>query len=73
MTGEIINGDSGPAAIKTRLGWVLTGPVEGISNHSSTNLVITYTLPVDTHVSQDSYQECHKKLKTFWDVQLLGI
>ena len=30
MTGEIINRDSGPTTIKTRLGWVLTGPVEGI-------------------------------------------
>ena len=73
VTGEIINGDCGPTAIKTRLGWVLTGPVEGISNHSSTNLVVTHTLTVDTHVSQDSDQELDEKLKTFWDLESLGI
>ena len=49
VTGEIIYGDGGQIAIKTKLGWVLTGSVEGISNHSSTNLVITHTLTVDTH------------------------
>ena len=65
VTGEIINGDSGPTAIKTRLGWVLTGPVEGISNYSSTNLVVTHTLTVNTHVSQDSDQELNRKLKRF--------
>ena len=27
VTGQIIQGDSGPTAIHTRLGWVLSGPV----------------------------------------------
>ena len=73
VTGEIINGDSGPTAIKTRLGWVLAGPVEGIASHNSTNLVVTHTMAVDTHVSQDSDQELDKRLKMFWDLESLGI
>ena len=55
------------------LGWVLTGPVEGISNHSSTNLVVTHTLTVDICTSQDSDQELDKKLKIFWDLESLRI
>ena len=73
VTGEIINGDSGPTAIKTRLGWVLAGPVEGIASHNSTNLVVTHTMAVDTHVSQDSNQQLDKRLKMFWDLESLGI
>ena len=73
VTGEIINGDSGPTAIKTRLGWVLAGPVEGIAGHNLTNCVVTHTMAVDTHVSQDSDQELDKRLKMFWDLESLGI
>ena len=29
MTGEVIQHDSCPTVIKTRLGWVLSGPVQG--------------------------------------------
>ncbi|MCG8620539.1 MAG: hypothetical protein MJE68_00890, partial [Proteobacteria bacterium] len=31
VTGRIIRGASGPAAVETRLGWVLPGPVEGVA------------------------------------------
>ena len=72
VTGEIISGDSGPTAIKTRLGWVLTGPVEGISGHSSTNLVVTHTMAVDMHISEDN-QDLDHKLKMFWDLEAIGI
>ena len=73
VTGEIINGASGPTAIKTRLGWVLTGPVEGISCHSSTNLVVTHTMAVDMHISEDNDQDLDHKLKMFWDLEAIGI
>ena len=64
VTGEIINGDSGPTATKTRLGWVLTGLVEGISGYSSTNLVVTHTMAVDMHVSKGT-EDLDHKLKMF--------
>ena len=73
VTGEVINGDSGPTAMKTRLGWVLTGLDEGISGHNLTNLVVTHTMAIDMHVSQDNDQELDKKLKMFWDLESLGI
>ena len=41
VTGEVRRGDSGPMAIHTRLGWVLSGPVEDATRDSdpSVNLV----------------------------------
>ncbi|XP_065917691.1 uncharacterized protein [Dysidea avara] len=73
VTGDIINADIGPTAIRTRLGWVLAGPVEGISCHICTNLVVTHTMVIDAHISQDTDQELDKKLKMFWDLESFGI
>ena len=44
VLGEVVQGDEGPAAIRTRLGWVLSGPVEGSPQESSAvNLVSTHS------------------------------
>jgi len=73
VTSEIINGASGPTTIKTRLGWVINGPVQGILCHSSTNLVLTHTMAVDMHISEDNDQDLDHKLKMFWDLGAIGI
>lgn len=40
VTGNILRGVSGPTAIETRFGWVLSGPAEGVFNDiTSINLV----------------------------------
>ena len=50
VTGEMINQCNGPTAVRTRLGWVLSGPVEGLSQpESSVNLVSTHVLMVDDY------------------------
>ena len=50
LTGEMINQRNGPTAVHTRLGWVLSGPVEGLSQpESSVNLVSTHVLVVDDY------------------------
>ena len=36
MTGEIRRGDSGPVAVKTHLGWVLSGPIESRVQNTNT-------------------------------------
>ena len=73
VTGDIVSAEVGPTAVRTRLGWVLAGPVEGISSHTSTNLVVTHTMTTDAYVSQDTDQELDRKLKLFWDLESLGI
>jgi len=55
------------------LGWVLAGPVEGVSCQTFTNLVTTHSMAVDAYMSQDSDHMLDCKLKMFWDLESLGI
>ena len=68
VTGAVTPIASGPTAIQTKLGWVLSGPVQaGNPRWHTTSLVTTHVLSVDTEVSLDS------DLKTFWELESLGI
>ena len=66
VTGEIIKADSGPVAMYTKLGWVLSGPLD---YDASANL-ITYVLRVDTGLTN---KDLDQRLKSFWDLESLGI
>jgi hypothetical protein len=71
VTGRIIRGTSGPAAVETKLGWVLSGPVEGIAQETTAiNFVSTHSLRVDAFTEQQSLEE---GLKRFWELESLGI
>uniref|UniRef100_A0A1X7T931 Peptidase aspartic putative domain-containing protein n=1 Tax=Amphimedon queenslandica TaxID=400682 RepID=A0A1X7T931_AMPQE len=69
VTGERIQGSHGPAAIYTRLGWVISGPVPHFDGSYSTNL-ITQVLRVD---SGPTFRELDKRLKAFVELESLGI
>ena len=71
VTGRIIRGASGPAAVETRLEWVLSGPVEGVTQESiAINFISTHTLRVDAFTEQQSLEE---GLRRFWELESLGI
>ena len=71
VTGEVIYQHNGPTAIHTKLGWVLSGPVSGMSQKATlVNLVTTHALLVDTHQPQESLDY---QLKQFWDLESMGI
>ena len=47
VTGEVRRGEKGPTAINTRLGWVLSGPVEEtliLNFNPAVNLATTHVL-----------------------------
>ena len=46
VAGEIVRGARGPVAINTRLGWVLSGPVQ-MSDVTSVNFTSSHTLRID--------------------------
>ena len=74
VMGEVVHGTDGPIAIQTKFGWVLSGPVQGLSCEStSCSLVTTHTLKIDTYVLDDSDQKLDSKLKMFWDLESFGI
>ena len=74
VTGEVIRCHNGPTAIHTRLGWVLSGPVQGSppAGVTSVNLVITHSLRVDAF-QQQTLGKLDNQLKMFWDLKSLGI
>ena len=49
VTGEVCRGNSGPVAIHTRIGWVLSGPTSSTElERSAVNLNTTHVLRADT-------------------------
>ena len=74
VTGEIVRGRSGPSAMKTCFGWVLSGPVPGVIAESQVTCSnISHVLTTQTHSSQQELVHLEKKLQAFWDLDTLGI
>ena len=64
VNGETKRGNCGPVATNSEFGWILSGPVDGVSTSFSNSLLLTSLLP------QQSVEE---KLHKFWDLEALGI
>ena len=73
VTSETIRGDFGPTAVRSKLGWLLSGP----TNHSQneTNVVSNLVISGEPHFSNGAKEsdEMADMLKRFCDVQHLGI
>ena len=68
VTGKIRQEGTGPIAVETKLGWVLSGPVPGVSHGgTSVNFVSTHVLKVEC-----SDCDLDTTLKAFWDLDTLG-
>ncbi|XP_028403926.1 uncharacterized protein LOC114526512 [Dendronephthya gigantea] len=72
ITGEIVNGDNGPIAVASKLGWLLLGPtLDTSSSYALSNLVIDGRK--ETLLEENEKDELVKSLKRFWDLESLGI
>ena len=69
VTGETRRGDGGPVAVRTKLGWVLSGMVPG--QRSSHSLLTTHVLRVDA--SPHHTENLEELLHSFWNLESLGI
>ena len=72
ITGETRRGQSGPVAIRSDLGWVLSGPVGFATQDNPCSTLITHSLCVDTFLLQD-VQMLDDRLRSFWDLESFGI
>ena len=72
VTGNICRGASGPVAVHTKLGWVLSGP-SSLENYRqcSTNLSVAHVLYSETHSAEQCTLE--DQLRAFWELEALGI
>ncbi len=65
-----MQGESGPTAIETHLGWVLSGPTCGPDVYTSA--ITAHTLKIDAQeVKTDEGMDM--TLQQFWDLESLGI
>ena len=75
-TSRVLRGRIDPTAIHTRLGWVLSGPLQGMeSGDKAVNLIAsTHALPVDGEtIHHNPDQSLDTQLKKFWELESLGI
>ena len=74
-TGAVKRGDSGPNAMETKVGWVLSGPVNNTpsKNDSSVNLVNTHVLKCATQLVNSEHQDLNQELRRFWELESLVI
>jgi hypothetical protein len=74
VTGETIRGDYGPTAISSKLGWLLSGPINGAGTNSvdtfTTNLIISGEFG---NRSANGDDELKSTLKQFWETESIGI
>ena len=74
VTGEIIEGDTGPIAVASKFGWLLTGPVKlrgAVPTYTAANLVINVSGA--TQLPGDDNHALTDALRKFWDLESLGI
>ena len=73
VSGETIRGDSGPTAVSSKFGWLLSGPTNNSQNE--TNVVSNLVISGEPHFSNGAKEsgEMADILKRFWDVESLGI
>ena len=69
-TGEVVFGNSGPTAIGTSIGWVLSGPIDGVPKDDSSVYLSVHALQTDV---QTINQSLDSQLKMFWELESLGI
>ena len=47
VTGQVIRGDSGPTAIRTKVGWILSGPANHLEVSVNLTVASTHILKID--------------------------
>ena len=70
VTGRVIRRKTGPTAVHTKVGWILSGPA---TKQVAVNLTLsspTHTLKVDTFKVEPSLDD---QLQQFWELESLGI
>ena len=70
VTGRITEGDNRPTAIHTKVGWVLSGPVDQQGVMVNLSLASAHTLKVDAYPDKSSLNDC---LKQCWELKLINI
>ena len=70
LTGEIVRSEGGPAALNSRLWWILSGPAVAARGAGPASTLVTHTLRVD---GINGIKVLERELHSFWSIESLGI
>lgn len=76
ITGKVVKGIAGSTAIETAFGWILSGPVPGLTLEPAVTCLSTvHLMKVDASVcsSQEEIANVEGRLQAFWGLNTLGI
>ena len=74
ITGAVRQGDSGPNAMGTKVGWVLPGPItDPVNEKTSANLVNTHVLKFATQPLTPDATDMTQEFRRFWELESLGV
>ena len=73
MIDGIAQGERGPTAINSKLGWLLSGPTHVSSRNCKTSSNVIVTGGVMDASSSSDHEELTTVLRKFWDTEALGI
>ena len=75
VSGRVIRGKDGPTAIHTKLGWVLSRPINGATQdeRQQNNLVTTHVLKSAVKPIDVTNESLYGNLRSFWELESLGI
>lgn len=71
MTEKMMSGESGPVALYTKLGWVISGKMETEIETTAINVIPTHVMEVD--VVNEENLKLDKLVSKFWDLESIGI
>ena len=70
VIGDIICGDSGPVALNSHFGWLVSGPTKSVS-YTVSALIIDGGDNINTMEYSDN--QLTQDLSKFWDTEAIGI
>ena len=77
VQGEVCKGGEGPIAVKSKLGWLLSGPVNSVKNdvNFTTNVISSLVLDVlpSRNKVENEDRELIESLNTFWKHESSGL
>ena len=73
VEGEIIRGAEGLVAVRSKFGWLLSGPVKSKDHEYVTHSNVVIHRPFDSPQETDGESELVNELRRFWDVESVGI
>ena len=74
VTRKVLRGTNGPMAIHSKVGWILSGPVDKQETTVSLMFNSTHALQIDDcPTCMDSNQNMDSYLKKIWELESLGI